>query len=104
MPKLALFVKVKAKAGKRDELRRLWEENIKPHSEANENQEISFYCFATADEDTICLFELFTDPSVLEEDFQSDWFKAYMEKVQPFLAGPPEVITTTLIWAKGATL
>jgi quinol monooxygenase YgiN len=100
MAKLALFITAKAKPGKRDELRRLWEEHIKPHSESNQAQEYGCYAFATEDENTICLFELFSDPSVVKTDMESDWFAAYMEKVRPLMAEPSQIVTAVPLWIK----
>ena len=104
MDKLAVFVIAKAQPGKRDELRRLWEENIKPHTESNESQELCFYCYSNDDDDTICMFELFTDPAVVKADMGSDWFAAYMEKVRPLMAEPPRIVAAAPIWAKGASI
>ena len=104
MPKLALFIKVKAQPGKREEAKQLWEKHVKPHSEGEKALDISCYCYSLEDEDTICLFELISDPSVSEAVTQSDWFAVYQEKLKPLLAGPPEVITATPIWAKGVGL
>ena len=104
MPKLALFVKMKAQPGKREEVKQLWEEHVKPHSEGEKALDISCYCYALEDEDTICLFELISDPSALKATMQSGWFAAYQEQLKPLLAGPPEIITASAIWAKGVAL
>ena len=104
MSKTELFVKATTKPGKRDELRRLWEHHLKPHIEANCEEESCFYCYGVDDENTICMFELFSDSYDLRAAFQSDWFKSYMEAAAGVLAGPPEVVATTPIWAKGANV
>jgi len=104
MAKTVLFIKATTKPGKRDELRQLWEQYLKPHIETNQEEEICFYCYGANDENTICMFEFFSESYDLRTAFQSDWFKAYMEAASHILAGPPEVITTTPIWAKGAKL
>jgi len=100
MNKLALFVTAKARPGQRDELRRLWEEHIKPHNESNQAQEYCCYSFAAEDENTICMFELFSDPAVVKASMESDWFTAYMAKASPLMAAPPEVITAVPVWIK----
>ena len=104
MSKTAVFVIVKAKPGKRDELRQTYEQYLKPHAEASEDQELSFYCWGVQDEDTVCLFELFSESYDLRGALESDWFKAYMEKAAPLLAGPPNMVIATPVWAKGATI
>ena len=101
MDKTAVFVIGKAKAGKRDELRRLYMEHIKPHVEAEKKQEMAFYCYSDDDEDTICLFELFSNPTVVRDNMASEWFAAYEEKVRPLIAEPPTVVRATPVWMKG---
>ena len=104
MPKVALFIKVTTQPGKREEVKQIWEKHVKPHSEGDKALDICCYCYALEDENTICLFELMSDPSALETTVQSDWFAEYQEQLKPLLAGPPEIIATTPIWAKGALL
>lgn len=104
MPKVALFIKVKAQPGKREEVKQLWEKYVKPHSESEQALDIGCYCYSLEDEDTICLFELISDPSVIKSTMQSDWFTAYQEELMPLLANPTEIITTDPIWVKGAPL
>ncbi len=104
MSKTAVFVIVKAKPGKREELRQTWEQYLKPHAEAEGQQEITFYCTAVQDDDTLCLFELFSESYNLQAAFESDWFKAYMEKVAPLLAAPPNMVIAAPFWVKGTTI
>jgi len=102
--KTAVFVIGKAKPGQRDELRKLYMEHIRPRAEAEKKQEMAVYCYSDDDEDTICLFELFSDPVIAREDVESDWFKAYMEKVRPLMAEPAMVKLATPLWAKGVSV
>lgn len=104
MDKTAVFVIGKAKSGKRDELRRLYMEHIRPRAEAEKKQEMAVYCYSDDDEDTICLFELFSDPAVAKEDMESEWFEAYMEKVRPLMVEPATVKLATPVWAKGVSV
>ena len=100
MSKLALFVRVDAQPGKRDEIRRLWEKYVKPHSETQESVEICCYCYANENVDTICMFELISNPSDFEAVMKSDWFASYQESLKPLIKGPPEIITATPMWIK----
>ena len=102
MAKLATFIKIKARPGKREQVKQIWEKIVKPHVESEEGVEHSFFCYAIEDDDTICLFEFITDPSKFEAAMKSEWFLDYMEQLKPLLAGPPERIMTTPVWAKGA--
>jgi quinol monooxygenase YgiN len=104
MSKLMMFAKVKTQPGKREEVKELWEKHVKPHQESEKALDICCYCYAMEDEDTVCLFELMSDPSAFRDSMQSEWFAAYQEALRPLLAGPPEIITATPIWAKGVTL
>lgn len=104
MTKLALFIKVKSLPGKREEVKQLWEKYVKPHSEEEKELEISCYCYSLEDDDTICLFEIISDPSVSEVVMRSGWFAAYQNQLRPLLVEPPEIITATPVWAKGITL
>ena len=97
---LALFVKLRTKPGKRDEVKRLWEEHVKPHSESEGAVNVSCYCYATEDEDAIWLFELLSSPSALKETMQSEWLATYQNAIRPLLMAPPEITTATPVWIK----
>lgn len=103
MEQLALFIKTKAKPGKRDEVRSLWEVHLKPRAESNDAQEVYFYCYDDNDTDTLYIFEYYTDREVFEANAQEGWFAEYMKEVGPLLAEPPEVGITTPIWIKRVT-
>ena len=50
MKKIALFVKMKTKPGKREQVKRLWEELAKPHVE--EDLDFCAFSYANDDDDT----------------------------------------------------
>ena len=104
MTKVALFIKTKTKSGKRNEVRELWEKFLKGRAEANDAQELYFFCNDNNDPDTFLLFEVYSDPAALAKNATTEWFAAYMESVGPLLDGMPEVHMTTPIWAKGASV
>lgn len=99
MAKTALFVKLNIKPGKREEVKRLWEKYVKPHSVADKNQERGYYCYGQ-DENTICLFELFSEGYNTAATMEKDWFKAYSNAVGPLLASPSEVVFGYPVWVK----
>ena len=103
MSKLALFVKVKAQPGKREQVKQTWEELVKPHVENEEKVNFSIFSYSNDDDDTIFLFELISDPESFKAATQEDWFVDYMEKLKPLLASPPERIMATPVWIKGAS-
>jgi len=98
---LALFVKLRIQPGKREEVKNLWEEHVKPHSESESAVRVSCYCYAAEDENTIWLFELLSSPSALKETMQSEWFATYQNAIGPLLTVPPEITTATPVWIKG---
>jgi quinol monooxygenase YgiN len=98
---MAVFVKLKAQPGKREEVKELWEKHVKPHQESTPEILSCCYCYAMEDEDTICAFELLSGPSAAEAAMNSEWFSAYQEALRPLLAGPPEATAASLIWSKG---
>lgn len=104
MAKIALFITARAQPGKREELRKLFEKHIKPHAETNQLQESCIYCYANEDEDTICLFEMFADASQVKADMEADWFANYQKEASSILAGPPQVVMATPVWAKGTSV
>lgn len=104
MSKVALIVKTKTQPGKREEVRRLYEEILGPRAQANPAQELVIWCSDEADADTFYLFEIYRDRASQQENGQAPWFFEYLQKVQSLLAGMPEVMTATPMWAKGISL
>lgn len=78
----------------------LWETMTKPHSAENNNVEFSCYAFADQDPDTIILFEVLAGEEILTSLYQEEWFKEYLAKMGPLLAGPPEILTGPPVWIK----
>jgi quinol monooxygenase YgiN len=104
MSKLAAFIKLKCQPGKRDEVRQLYEEYVKPRVEGKQAVEFVFYCYDIGDEDTICVFELIADVSATAKSAGSDWFQEYQQRLQALLAEPQEMLITAPVYAKGASL
>lgn len=104
MSKLALIIKTTCKPGKRDEVRALWEEYLKPRAEANDAQEVYFTCYDDQNENVMYLFELYGSHDAMGANAGADWFQEYMGKVFPLLDGQPEMSMTTPIWSKGASV
>jgi quinol monooxygenase YgiN len=100
MPQTVLSVKIKCQPGKRDDVKELWETMTKPHAAESENVQFSCYAFADQDPDTIILFEVLASGEILTSLYQEEWFKEYLAKMGPLLAGPPEVLTGTPVWIK----
>jgi quinol monooxygenase YgiN len=101
MGELALIIKTRTRAGKRDEVRRLYEERLVPRAQQNDAQEVVVWCDDQHDPDTFYLFEIYRDAAAFGANAQSDWFADYMTRVGPLLAGEPEVSMATPGWSKG---
>ena len=102
MSKLALFIKVTCKPGKRDEVYALWEEHLKPRLNASELHEAYYLCYDTENENVLYGYEVLSEASQRGQFAETDWFKEYMEKVFPLFDGEIEFNAMTPIWMKGA--
>lgn len=102
MSKTALFIKHRARPGKRDEVRRVWEKHLRPRIATNAAHQAYFYCFDDGDPDLICVFQLYADRAASQAFVQAPWYAAYVEEVTPLLAGQPEISVATPAWIKGA--
>lgn len=101
MAKVALFIKSKAKPGKRDALRTLWETHLRDSAAANPALEAYYYCYDNDDPDVVHLFEVYGDATAQAADAGGDVFKNFMVEAGPLLDGFPEVYQTTPMWIKG---
>jgi len=77
MAKLAMIVKTTCQPGKRDEVRRLWDEHLKARALANNAQEVICYCYDNQDENAFYLFEVYASPQAIEANSQAPWFWDY---------------------------
>jgi quinol monooxygenase YgiN len=102
MSKIALFVKHKTLLGKRDDIRKVWIRHMQPSIASNAAHEAYFYCFDNNDPDSICAFQQYTDVESSQSFLKTAGYAAYLRKVEPLLAGPPEVISLTPVWIKGS--
>jgi hypothetical protein len=82
MSKLAMIVKTKTQPNQRVEALHLFEKHLAQRAQASRD---AFQANGQA-------------------GFQEGWFLAYMQEVQPLLAGEPTVIMATPQWAKGIQL
>ena len=105
MQKLALFLKNKAKPGKREEVHRLWDKYLRPRVETSAAQELYLFCYADDDPDTFYIFELYNDRQAFMDNGQAGWFADYLREVSPLLQeGMADFGGATPVWAKGVSL
>jgi len=104
VPKTTLILKVRAQPGKRDQLRALWDEHLRPRAEANAAQELYLYCYDTEDPDAVHIVEVYGDPAAMAQNAGAPWFSEYMRAAAPLIDGRPEMATAEPVWAKGYAL
>jgi quinol monooxygenase YgiN len=100
MTAFALIVKHQTLPGKRDEVQKVWEKHMAPAIAANPGHTAYFYCFDNSDPDSICAFQQYTSAEASQDFLRTDSYAAYLEHVEPLLAGPPQVTALTPIWSK----
>ncbi|MGO1914139.1 MAG: putative quinol monooxygenase, partial [Halomonadaceae bacterium] len=102
MTSFALIIKHKTQPGKRDEVRKVWENHMAPAISANPGHTAYFYCFDNADPDSIYAFQQYASVEASQEFLKTDGYAAYLKDVEPLLLGPPQVMALTPVWSKGA--
>lgn len=98
--KTALFVRHRAKSGRREEVLRIWERHVKPRAEANPDHEAYYFCFDDTDPDVVCVFQLYRNRAALDAFMAGDWYPAYLGEIAEVVAAEPEILPATLQWAK----
>jgi quinol monooxygenase YgiN len=104
MSKTALILTVRTRPGRRDDLRALWDEHLRPRAEVNPAQELYLYCYDADDRDVIHMVEVYADPCEMQRNARAPWFAEYLRASAPLLAGPPTMATSHPVWAKGYAL
>ena len=99
--KAALFFRHRAKPGRREDVRRVWEKHVKPQVEANAAHEAYHFCFDDGDPDVICVFQLYSDREAMKAFLTGAWYPFYLAEVGPLVVAEPQVTTATPVWAKG---
>lgn len=99
--KLAIMVNGKAQPGKRDDVRRLFEQHLAPRAASHHAREIVVWCADASDSNAFYLFEVYRDASAMEAD--ALWFGGYIAAVGTLLAGMPETNTAVPGWTKPAS-
>ncbi len=102
MTHLALIIKHKTQPGKRDEVRAAWEKYMASAISSNPGHTAYFYCFDNADPDSISAFQVYESAEASQEFLATDSYAAYLEDVEPLLAGQPQVTALTPVWVKDA--
>ncbi len=102
MSSFALIIKHKTQPGKRDEVRQVWEKHMAPAISANPGHTAYFYCFDDTDPDVIYAFQQYASVEASQAFLETESYAAYLQQVESLLSGPPQVISLTPMWSKGA--
>ena len=102
MSKSATFVRHKAKPGRRDDVRRVWEKYARDYVAAGNGTLSYYYCYDDSDPDTVIVFQLGADQGSNQDFVKQPWFAHYQREKAELLAGPSEVRTATPQWVKGS--
>ena len=97
---LALFITHRARPGKRDEVRHIWETHMAPTVAENPGHLAYSYCFANDDPDLIRVFQLYADRAASQAFLEKPSYKIHLDSVSHLLAGPPEIGEATPVWTK----
>lgn len=100
MAELAIFITVKTMPGKREELKSLWEQRLKPRALLNASQSRYVYAFDTQDENIIRMMEVYETMAAFQENTGAQWFTEFMQDAMPLLDGEPEFHMATPQWVK----
>lgn len=101
MTAIALYIQHQTRAGKREEVRKVWEKHLAPAIASNPGHLAYFYCFDSADENSVCAFQQYASAEASQEFLKTPAYAAYLKEVEPLLAGPPRVTTLAPQWSKG---
>jgi quinol monooxygenase YgiN len=102
MSRRLTLVRQKAKPGKRDEVRRVWEKYVREYANGNAGFLSVYYCYDDNDPEAAIVISLTADQSSAQEFGMQPWVADYQRETAPLLAEPPEVRTATPKYVKGA--
>ncbi len=102
MATTALFIRHRTRPGRRDQVRAVWDRNVRAAVARNPGHAASHYCSDDRDPDAICAFQQYVDADAARAFLATESYAAYLREVEPLLAGRPEVTSLTPAWSKGA--
>ncbi|MEX0409811.1 antibiotic biosynthesis monooxygenase [Aquibium sp. LZ166] len=103
MSNSALYIRHKAKPGKRDDVRRVWEKYARDYVAGSDGQLSYYYCYDDNDPDAIVVFQLAANQASGQDFVKQPWFADYERETAVLLAEPSEFRAATPQWVKGAS-
>lgn len=96
----ALYIRHKAKPGKRDEVKRIWEKYARAYVEGADGQIAYLYGFDDSDPDAIVAFQIYTGEAATKDFIEQPWYPDYDRETKALLDGPSEFRTISPQWVK----
>lgn len=97
---VALFIVHRTQPGQREAVRAVWMKHMAPAIDANPGHLAYVYSFDQGDPDGICAFQLYASQMEADAFLSNPAYRAYLEEVEPLLAGPPQVKSLQPQWRK----
>lgn len=101
MTTVAVIVQHKALPGRREAVRKVWEQHMAEAVAANPGHVAYYYCLDKDDPDGICAFQQYASEAAARDFLTTPGYAAYLRDVAPLLAGPPKVTSLEPVWVKG---
>jgi quinol monooxygenase YgiN len=99
---VGVLIEHQVRHGRRDDVRAVWEQMLRPAIEANDAHEAYSYMFDADDPDIIRAFQCYTDAESASAFLATPAYAEYLAAVEGLLVGPPRVLRTDMIWTKAA--
>ena len=96
----ALYIRHQAQPGKRDAVKRIWENYARDYIDGASGQIAYVYGFDDNDPDAIVAYQLFTRDAGTDDFVNQPWYADYQKETAALLAGPSEFRTITPQWIK----
>ncbi|OAP50195.1 putative quinol monooxygenase [Sinorhizobium saheli] len=101
MSKSALYIRHKAKPGRRDDVKRVWEKYARDYVSGSAGLLTYYYCCDDNDPDAVVVFQLAADLTSGQDFVRQPWFADYERETAALLAAPSEFLAATPQWVKG---
>lgn len=101
MVRTALVISIRARTGRRPEVREVWDRHLRARVEECVAQQLYLVVEDEADADALHLIEVYNDPTVAQRNASAPWFAAYLREVGPLLDGRPTMLSGGPVWSKG---
>ena len=98
----ALIIRHRTKPGRRDDVIAIWRRHMAPAIMANPGHTAYVYCLDNSDPDSLYAFQQYASIEASEQFLRTSSYAAYLNDVEPLLAGPPQITALTPVWSKDA--